>query len=172
MGSIINAISVLGTAISAYGFVSDFIPERRTQGATVEIRTSQGTNTATGAGNAQDTGGRIKRVWGYDAGNALLGFSDGGNIGAGNKRTFQIDQGNNQQALYINVVADNDAICIPVIGVTQPGDGLSYGWIGDVFQGCGLPSYFGNVDVDGNGYMPRCGWVDASHDKTDAGSFK
>ncbi|KAI7345120.1 hypothetical protein KC320_g8485 [Hortaea werneckii] len=177
MGSLaVDAISVLGTGITAYSFLESRLPEMRTQGATVEIRTSTGTNPATGVGGVEDTGGRVNRVWGYDAGNNLLGFSGGGDIGPGNKRTFKIDQGNNQQASYIDIVADNDPICTPIIGVTQPGDGLQFGWMGDVFKGCGLPNYYGNVAAGTEGYAPNCGWIDstadASHEKTDAGSFK
>ncbi|KAI7261137.1 hypothetical protein KC345_g9880 [Hortaea werneckii] len=173
MGSFaVDAISVLGTGITAYSFLQFLLPEMRTQGATVEIRTSTGTNPATGVGGVEDTGGRVNRVWGYDAGNSLLGFSGGGDIGPGNKRTFKIDQGNNRQALYIDIVADNDPICILIIGVTQPGDGLQFGWMGDVLKGCGLPNYYGNVVASIDGYAPNCGWIDASHEKTNAGSFK
>lgn len=64
MGSFaVDAISVLGTGITAYSFLQSLLPEMRTQGATVEIRTSTGTNPATGVGGVEDTGGRVKRVW-------------------------------------------------------------------------------------------------------------
>lgn len=64
MGSLaVDAISVLGTGITAYSFLESRLPEMRTQGATVEIRTSTGTNPATGVGGVEDTGGRVNRVW-------------------------------------------------------------------------------------------------------------
>lgn len=157
--SAIDVISVLGTGISAFSFLQSFLPGQQTHGATVEIRTSNGYDPSSGEVGNTNTGGRIRNVYGYDAGNRLLGDSGGGGIGAGGKKSFKIDQGNQNQALYVDIVADDDAVCIPVIGVTQPGDGQNYGWIGDVFKGCGLDNYYGNVDVDGSGYMPRCGWI-------------
>ena len=64
MGSLaVDAISVLGTAVTAYSFLESLFPESSPQGATVEIRTSTGTDAANDVEGAEDTGGRIKRVW-------------------------------------------------------------------------------------------------------------
>lgn len=162
MASAIDVISVLGTGISAFSFLQSNLPGMHTEGARVRIFASDGYDASSGEVGNTNTGGRIRNVWGYDAGNRLLGKSQGGRIGAGGQHEFQIQQDNRDQALYIDVVADNDAVCIPVISVTQPANGEEYGWVGDVFKGCGLDNYFGNVDVSGNGDYPRCGWIGMS----------
>lgn len=106
--SAIDVISVLGTGISAISFLQSFLPDHQTYGATVMIRTSKGYNPSTGEMASENTGGRVRDVYGYDAGGRLLGDSGGGKIDAGDKTTFKINQGNQDQSLYIDVVADDD----------------------------------------------------------------
>lgn len=156
-----NVISVLSEGISLYGFLDSLIPPSNDAHATVKIYASNGYNPNTGDLGNSNTGGRIRNVFAFDGADGFLGQSGGGDIHPGDSRVFKINQGGNQPALYMNIVAEEHAICIPVVGVAQPG-GLRYGWVGDVFSGCGLANYYGNIVVDDSNNIPRCGWIGES----------
>ncbi|KAJ5029187.1 hypothetical protein J3E72DRAFT_379734 [Bipolaris maydis] len=105
--------------------------------------------------------GTIQAVRIYNENQQLIGSRGGGYIGSGGFADFGVQQSNNQQAMFVQIQATNDAICIPYATTTFV-DGAKYGWVGDWGAFCGLNWYYGNVVVDGS-YKPRCTWIDNDH---------
>ncbi|EUC37755.1 hypothetical protein COCVIDRAFT_92992 [Bipolaris victoriae FI3] len=105
--------------------------------------------------------GSIQAVRIYNENQQLIGSRSGGYIGSGGFADFGVQQSNNQQAMFVQIQATNDAICIPYATTTFV-DGAKYGWIGDWGAFCGLNWYYGNVAVDGS-YKPKCTWIDNDH---------
>lgn len=90
--------------------------------------------------------GSIQAVRIYNENQQLIGSRSGGYIGSGGFADFGVQQSNNQQAMFVQIQATNDAICIPYATTTFV-DGAKYGWIGDWGAFCGLNWYYGNVAV-------------------------
>lgn len=153
----VDAIGVIGTAISAFSFFADLFGSPKSKGPTVRIYASGGNDPGTSGNQNMPTDGTVMNVWSYDESNTLLGKSSGHHVNKNGFHNFHVDQGNNKQALYIDVVAGDDAICIPVISVTEP-SGNQFSFIGDVFNACDLPWYYGNVYIN-NDHRPKCGWL-------------
>lgn len=154
----VDAISVVAGGIGIYSFAASLFGGEQRQGANIRVHASNGVIKGANDRANLNTGGQIRNIYGYDSQGILLGDSGGGHVNPDGIHDFKLNQGNRRQALYIDIVADEDAICIPLIGVTQPGGGQHFGWMGDVFRACGLEWYYGNVLVDGS-YMPNCGWI-------------
>ena len=162
-----DVISVVGTVFTAVGFFQSLFPGKK-KGASVSIRIADGYSTNAGGYSNKNFDGTIRGIYGYDAGGALLGSTGFDyHMKRGGEHTFTIDQGNNKQALYIDLVADNDAFCVATISTTQPDNGQNFPWVGNVFKACGQAWYYSNVAINNDGdddvKYPLCGWLGELH---------
>ena len=87
-----------------------------------------------------------------------------GHIGSGSFKDITIhqDAGPGQQATHLQILAQDDAICIAYISQTWA-DGAARGWLGDMGQACNQQWYYSNVIVGDEGHKPFCTWIDQNH---------
>jgi hypothetical protein len=109
--------------------------------------------------------GDIAAVYGWNTNNNYLGQAGGSFIDRGDFHDFTIDQNvGGQRAEYVGLSAENDAVCVAWVTVSQFDDTRGSALTGDVGSQCGQ-NWYENVEIagffkDGGDYRPRCSWLD------------
>ncbi|KAH0550913.1 hypothetical protein GP486_007724 [Trichoglossum hirsutum] len=119
-----------------------------------------------------ETGGDAPFIAAFNEETNFIGYYDGNEkIKQGSFLDIGIDQHcffgckRGQQAAYLQLHANNDAICVAYIGQTWA-NGMKRGWLGDMGKMCGMPFYYSeiNLQIAGGGtHTPYCTWFDRDH---------
>ncbi|KAF2120366.1 hypothetical protein BDV96DRAFT_610319 [Lophiotrema nucula] len=165
--AVVDAIGIVGTALTTIGFLQSNWATSNPEGATVNIKAGLPEIDHEG----DNLGGEINHVYAFDTRNGYSGQSDGCHIDSGGICTKTVDQSvGGRRAGYISVSNNNDATCIAWITVQQYDDTRGGAWTGDIRYGCGQDWYnsvepAGRLkDEQGGGeYIPKCTWIDGDH---------
>lgn len=181
--SVIDALGVVGTALTIVGFLQSNIPDAPPEGATIRIKAGlsgddeaqivsqprrRSHSAATLTEPLQD--GQIAAAYAWDIENNYLGKSGGAHLETGDVADLTIDQFSpGTRGEYIGIAAAKDAVCIAWITVTMFDRTDGGSWTGDVGYECGQDWYeqkerAGWVDEEQTKeYIPRCTWLDEDH---------
>jgi hypothetical protein len=135
-----DVLGVVADVLGIYGFFASLFQNQNSNVCNVRVAAA-----LNGPDLSQADGG-VQAVRIYNENQQLIGSRGGGYIGSGGFADFGIQQSNNQQAMFVQIQATSDAICIPYATTTFV-DGAKYGWVGDWGAFCGLNWYYGNVVV-------------------------
>lgn len=132
-----DVIGVISGGMGIYSFIESLLPSAESLKTTVRVSAGKISETA---------GGKVAEIRLYDDAGSIVGKNEGGGVDRGSFTDISISQSTGQQATWVELRGDDDAICIPYISVTWA-DGSTYGWMGDVAKECGMDWYEGGVYV-------------------------
>ena len=138
-----EVIGVVSGLIDIFSFFASMFPSPESNVAYLRVTAALDTD------SLHEAGGAIYDIDLYNENEQYIGGwnDDHVTINNGDFYDFACDQDNNQQATWVTVEADTDAICIPSLSLTMAG-GDKYGWVGDWGQQCNLQWYYSNYYVD------------------------
>ena len=137
-------------------------PKESTQ---VQVGIGAGTN-----GDDVNSGGSVPHLALWDQDGNRIGQYHGdanGHYDPGTANEVSVDNSQNGEAKasphYLSVVAmENDAVCISMVSVS--GNGVNWGWTGDLAKMCGDSDWYPSSYIVGDGTStPSCIWIDHDH---------
>ncbi|KAF2269751.1 hypothetical protein CC78DRAFT_528924 [Lojkania enalia] len=174
MSGFLDAIGHVGTILGIIGFAQSNLPNTSPNGAVLRVKVGLEDNSS---GNF---GGRISRIMGYDANNAVIGeVRPNSDISSGDFADYTLQQDvGGVQTQYASFIGTDGAICISWITLKNRDGAADAAWTGDVGQACGHSWNFGNQVAGrnketGEPFKPYCTWLDADHTNgIDTAAFK
>ncbi|KAF5849187.1 hypothetical protein GGP41_006153 [Bipolaris sorokiniana] len=124
-----QVLGVVANVLSVFGFFASSFQNPNPNVCNVRVAAALNGPDLSGAD------GSIQAIRIYNENQQLIGSRGGGYIGSGGFADFGVQQSNNQQAMFVQIQATNDAICIP---------------------------YATTTFVDGAN-KPKCTWIDNDH---------
>lgn len=135
-----EVIGIISGLLGIYSFYGSLFGGSSAYTSVVRVAAGLNGNGLSGAD------GSLSSIRLYNYNQEILANVGGGSVGSGGFKDFPISQINNQQAVYVQLYASNDAICIPAVTITWV-DGHHYGWVGDFGYQCGLNWYYSHYYV-------------------------
>ncbi|KAF2197632.1 hypothetical protein GQ43DRAFT_458389 [Delitschia confertaspora ATCC 74209] len=162
--SLFDAIGFVGTILTTIGFAQSNLPGSAPSGAVIRVKVGLEDN------SGQNFGGRLAKITGYDANNAIIGSAVPQNdISSGDFADYTLDQNvDGVQTQFASFIGTNGAICISWLTLKNKDGAADAAWTGDVGFNCGHSWNWGNqvagrTKDTNEPFKPRCTWLDADN---------
>lgn len=180
---VVDAIGVIGSALTIIGFLQSNIPDNPPKGAKIRIKAGLSGDDDPQAVSMphlkahcmyrsaeRNQDGQIARAFAWDKANNYLGQARGAHLEEGDTADLIIDQHSpSTRAELVSIVAAKDAVCIAWVTVSMNDDTRGGAWTGDIGYHCGQ-SWYEQIETAGYlsenstiDYVPKCTWLDEDH---------
>lgn len=141
MSGIIEGIGVISGVLGIVSFGMDLFGD--SSSSSTSVRIAAALNGEEGLSNAD---GSVAQIRTLNAEEQLLGIGPETYISSGDYADVSVPQSNKQQAVFIELHASDDAVCIAYVSTTWA-DGSQWLWLGDFGKACDLKWYWSGVRV-------------------------